>query len=543
MNSANKNTFSVLIVDDNQNNLFTLRALLQRVKNCEVIEANSGAQALACVLERPISLILLDIQMPGMDGFETARHLQMMERTRSIPIIFITAVFKAEEFIHRGYDIGAVDYMTKPIDDNLLINRVHLYQSIHRRELQLSNLVEQLRQQELALVQAKDAVEQQVATRTAELAQEQQRLSNILWGTGVGTWEWNVQTGQTHFNERWAQMVGYTLEELSPISIHTWKHLVHPDDLARSVQLLDRHFHGEEDHYELEARMRHKDGHWIWIINRGKLISRTPDGQPQWMAGTHWDITTRKHAEQALQKQSEALACSNAELEQFAYVASHDLRQPLRMINSYVQMLERRLADKLDDDTRQMMRFAIDGAKRMDQMLISLLEYSRVGRKGLPFIPMNSRDGVDEALRFLTPAISETHATVHISGDWPEIIASRDEFTRLWQNLIGNAVKYRDPNRPPELEITVAPENAGWRFCIADNGIGIDPGQFDRLFRVFQRLQTRDKYEGTGVGLAVARKIVERHGGRIWVESEGADQGCRFYFTLPAPCTNTDLAP
>lgn len=247
-----------------------------------------------------------------------------------------------------------------------------------------------------------------------------------------------------------------------------------------------------------------------------------------------YDITERKRAEEALKAQTEALARSNAELEQFAYVASHDLRQPLRMVNSYVQLLERRLADKLDGDTHQMMHFAMDGAKRMDQMLVSLLEYSRVGRKGQPLVPLLSRNGVDEALHFLEPALNEARAKVKISGDWPEIVASRDEFTRLWQNLIGNAVKYRAPDRAPELQITVAPEENGWCFCVADNGIGIDPGQFDRLFRVFQRLQTRDKYEGTGIGLAVARKIVERHGGRIWVESDGLDQGCRFYFTFPA---------
>ncbi|MBY0455506.1 MAG: PAS domain S-box protein [Burkholderiaceae bacterium] len=490
-----------------------------------------------------------------------------------------------------------------------------------------------------------------------KLQQEQQRLSNILWGTGVGTWEWNVQTGEARFNERWARIVGYRLEELSPISIDTWTQLVHPDDLAQSGDLLARHFSGELEHYEMEARMRHKEGRWVWVVDRGKVVSCTPDGKPEWVVGTHWDITERKHAERALkesesrqraiienepecikivdaqgcltrmnpaglrmieadtlkqvagkpvegliapehrqafadmhqrvlngesvqlafeiiglkggrhwmethavpiqengqtvqlavtrditqrklvedalQQQTQALARSNAELEQFAYIASHDLRQPLRMITSYVQMLERRLAEKLDGDTRQMMHFVADGATRMDQMLVSLLEYSRVGRKGQPLVSMSSREGVDEALRFLAPAISEASATVRIVGDWPDIMVSRDEFTRLWQNLIGNAVKYRAPDRTPELEITVAPDDEGWRFCVADNGIGIDPGQFDRLFRVFQRLHTRNKYEGTGVGLAVARKIVERHGGRIWVESDGLDQGCRFCFTLP----------
>jgi signal transduction histidine kinase len=240
-----------------------------------------------------------------------------------------------------------------------------------------------------------------------------------------------------------------------------------------------------------------------------------------------------------LQHQTLALERSNAELEQFAYVASHDLRQPLRMVNSYMQLLERALASKLDDKTRDMMHFATDGAKRMDQMLVSLLEYSRVGRKGEPMQALASRTAVDEALHFLAPAIHEAQATVRVSGDWPQVLASPDEFTRLWQNLISNAVKYRVPERAPEIDIMVTPESQGWRFCVADNGIGIDPAQFERLFKVFQRLHTRDQYEGSGIGLAVARKIVERHGGLIWVESGGVNLGCQFFFLLPVLPTET----
>jgi PAS domain S-box-containing protein len=376
-----------------------------------------------------------------------------------------------------------------------------------------------------------DITERKVAEQG--LARERRNLENILWGTGVGTWEWNVQTGETRFNERWAELIGYTLDELAPVNIDTWMRLAHPDDLTQSGELLARHISGESDHYESEARMRHKDGHWIWVLDRGKVVSRTPDGKPEWMAGTHWEITERKQAEETLHQKTEELARSNAELEQFAYVASHDLRQPLRMVNSYVQMLERRLADTLDGETREMMHFAIDGAQRMDQMLVSLLEYSRVGRKGEPPAPLASRSGVDEALRFLAPAIREANAAVRVAGDWPEVRVSRDEFTRLWQNLIGNAVKYRAPDRNPEIDITVSAEANGWRFCVADNGIGIESEQFHRLFKVFQRLHTREQYEGTGIGLAVARKIVERHGGRIWVESAGKDRGCHFCFTLP----------
>jgi signal transduction histidine kinase len=181
--------FVILIVDDNPNNLFTLRALLKRLHDCEVIEADSGAAALGCVVEQSVDLILLDVQMPGMDGFETARHLQMTERTRGIPIVFITAVFKADEFIGRGFDIGAVDYLTKPIDDNLLLNRIRLYRSIHLRERQLATTVEQLRRNEQALSIAKDAAEaasRAKSTFLANMSHELRTPMNAIMGmTGL----------------------------------------------------------------------------------------------------------------------------------------------------------------------------------------------------------------------------------------------------------------------------------------------------------------------------------------------------------------------
>ncbi|WP_404419375.1 ATP-binding protein [Marinospirillum sp.] len=244
---------------------------------------------------------------------------------------------------------------------------------------------------------------------------------------------------------------------------------------------------------------------------------------------------SKENLELRVSERTQELRESNAELEQFAYVASHDLRQPLRMINSYLQMLERRLEGQLDEDNKLMMDFATDGAKRLDQMLVSLLEYSRVGRKGQPMETLASREAVDEALHFLQPQITENQARVQVAGnDWPYVLASRDELTRLFQNLVSNAVKYHPPGETPEVTLQVSAENERfWLFSVADRGIGIDPDQADRLFKVFQRLQTRDKFAGNGVGLAICRKIVERHGGKIWMESAGEGQGSCFYFTLP----------
>lgn len=383
----------------------------------------------------------------------------------------------------------------------------------------------------------RDVTEQERVQR--QIAENEQRLANILWGTGVGTWEWNAQTGETRFNERWAELIGYTLAELAPVDIETWMRHAHPDDLAASAAALERHFSGAADAYECTVRMRHKDGRWVWLFDRGRVVSRSADGQPLWMAGTHFDISALKQAETELRERTQALERSNAELEQFSYSISHDMRQPLRMVSSYLQLIEMKLGATLDAEGREFFHFAVDGAKRMDAMLLGLLEYSRVGRKGEPPGWLESRAALDDALLFLQPARSEAGAAIRVEGDWPRLFASRDELLRLLQNLIGNALKFRIEGRPPEIRI-VGERSAGeegnrWRCCVADNGVGILPDQAGRLFQVFQRLQSRVRFEGTGIGLALCRKIVEHHGGRIWAESAGENLGSRFCFEIPLP--------
>lgn len=238
------------------------------------------------------------------------------------------------------------------------------------------------------------------------------------------------------------------------------------------------------------------------------------------------DITERKEHEKELLR-------SNAELEQFSYAVSHDMRQPLRMISSYLQLLELSLADQLDSEKRNYFNFAIDGAKRIDQMLVALLEYSRVGRMGEPPTWIDSRAVLSEALLFLQSAIAEAQAKLAISGDWPRVFASHDEMLRLLQNLIGNAAKYRVAGRTPEITVTSETLGKEWLLSVADNGVGILPGQAHRLFQVFQRLHTHAAYEGTGIGLALCRKIVEHHGGQIGANSQGEGLGSTFWVKLP----------
>jgi len=246
------------------------------------------------------------------------------------------------------------------------------------------------------------------------------------------------------------------------------------------------------------------------------------------------DIAERRRWEADLSHKAAALERSNAELEQFAYVASHDLREPLRMVSSYLSLLERRYGERLDQDGLEFLEFARDGAQRMDRLVLDLLDFSRIDRRGSPILAMAVGPAVEMAVRNLSAAIGESGATVIVAEavGTTAIMGDASQIVRLFQNLIGNAIKYRAPDRPPEVRVDARPVDSGWEFSVADNGIGIDAQYFERIFGIFQRLHTREKYEGTGIGLAICKKIVERHDGTITVESE-AGRGTTFHVVLP----------
>jgi signal transduction histidine kinase len=238
----------------------------------------------------------------------------------------------------------------------------------------------------------------------------------------------------------------------------------------------------------------------------------------------------RTRAEERLRQTSANLERSNTDLEQFAYLASHDLFEPLRMVTSYLELLSDRCEGKLEPQARQFIGFALDGAQRMQALIHDLLEYSRVDSRGRAFEPANSEAVFETAVANLKVAIEESGATIH-HGPLPEVLADKVQLTRVFQNLLGNSIKFRG-SEPPRLDAGAERRNGDWVFFVRDNGIGIDPKDFDRIFVIFQRLHARREYPGTGLGLAIVKKIIERHGGRIWVES-APGKGATFFFTLP----------
>ena len=376
----------ILIVDDTPVNVAVLAEHLVS-HGFSVMVAQDGEEGIERAQFAPPDLILLDVMMPGIGGFETCRKLKSHGITKDVPVIFMTALSDISDKV-TAYKLGGVDYVTKPFHAEEVLARINTHLSLQVMRRQLLSQNQQLQQ----------------------------------------------------------------------------------------------------------------------------------------------EIAVRQKAEAVLAERSQELARSNAELEQLAYVASHDLQEPLRMVASYLQLLEQRYEGKLDAEAHEFIGFAVDGAKRMQALIDDLLSYSRVGTKAKSLQAINCDAVLKAALLSLRMAIQESGTHI-LCAPMPVVLGDTAQLTQVFQNLLANAIKFRGAQEPL-IEVRAESDNESWRFEVRDNGIGIAPEYFDRIFVMFQRLHNRRQYPGTGIGLALCKKIVERHGGRIWVESEHG-RGSIFNFTLP----------
>lgn len=285
---------------------------------------------------------------------------------------------------------------------------------------------------------------------------------------------------------------------------------------------------GSVPDYALE--IRHRGGRVTPVLYNASVY-RDGTGEVIGVFAAARDITEQKKAEAALSAKVDELARSNRELEEFAYVASHDLQEPLRMISSFTQLLSRRYRGNLDAEADEYIGYVVDGANRMQRLINDLLAYSRVGTRGGKFERTDCTAALGKALENLMGAIEESGAAI-VRGPLPTLAADSLQLIQVFQNLVGNAIKFR-AERPPEVRVAARKGPGGWVFSVKDNGIGIDPKYFDRIFDIFQRLHGKAEYAGSGIGLAICRRIVERHGGRIWVES-APGEGAAFLFSIPA---------
>ena len=334
------------------------------------------------------------------------------------------------------------------------------------------------------------------------------------------------------FNDRLCEIVGYSRKRLGSMR---WMELVHPDDVEANLEARDRITHGESDGFTVDERLVRQDGETVFASVDIKCV-RGADGAVEYLVVMVEDITERKHAEAQLQRTLGDLERSNRELEQFAYVASHDLQEPLRMVSSYTQLLAERYEAQLDDRAQKYIRYAVDGAHRMHALINDLLAYSRAGAADKPLEPTDTEAVLRAATHNLSALIIETRTKV--SHDDLPTVAGTPQLALVFQNLIANAIKFRGTD-VPRIHVSAQERPEEWLFSVKDNGIGIEPQHADRVFVIFQRLHTREEYPGTGIGLAVCQRIVERLGGKIWFESVPGT-GTTFFFTIPKqPTTST----
>ncbi len=555
-----RKSLRVLVVEDEA----TINELIcNRVRELghEVIgRAFDEPQAVQLARELCPDVVLLDLRMTdprtGHDdrdaGLNAARAIQ---EQRPTPIVVLTA-HEAPELLQRASEVGAGAYLLKPPDTpelersiTIAVARFNDLQEVRRLNAELEEEIAERRRVENAL------------RRSEMILSEAERIAHL------GSWEWDIANDEFTMSEEWQRIHGYdkarlSRDELLPIA--------HPNDLPAIEQALQNMMEAGAP-YDIEHRIiRQDNGEPRFVRAYGEVV-RDDAGQIIKAYGATQDITERKRLEEERECYAEDLQRSNDDLQQFAYIVSHDLKEPLRMVKSYLGLLERRYKDKLDESANDFIFFAVDGAERMEKLIKGLLDYSRVGTRGKEPAPVDCEQVLRNALMNLRFRIEDCNATV-THDPLPMICADATQLNQLFQNLIGNALKFCD-EKPPRIHISANPVSpfpsspqrgegeesslsgstpsgrlragAGgegeWLFAVCDNGIGIAEKDYDRVFGVFQRLHGRDKYEGTGIGLAICKKIVTRHSGRIWVESE-VGKGTTFYFTLPECAENEDVA-
>ena len=372
----------------------------------------------------------------------------------------------------------------------------------------------------------------------SQLRESQQRLNLALTSAEIGAWSWDVYKGEAVWDDRMHDIFGMPRGSFAGTS-EAFFDCLHPEDLERVRQAVQSSIDQKEIDLDVDFRIVWPDGTVRHITSRGAAV-RGEDKRPARVAGVCLDITERKHAEQQLKEYASRLEATNRELEEFAYIISHDLQEPLRTLQFFSDSLQVNLKDQLDEQSRADLQFITDAAQRMQQLVRDLLALSRTGRAEMKKDRVPLQACLDDAMSALSNRVRETGATVDI-GDLPEVRGDRVMLTQVFQNLIGNAFKFVPEATSPHVSVTAHSRDGMCEVCVADNGIGIKPEYAKKIFAPFQRLHASAEYEGTGIGLAICRKVVRRHGGRIWVDPSG-EAGAKFCFALPLAGTSAPPA-
>lgn len=368
-----------------------------------------------------------------------------------------------------------------------------------------------------------------------------ERLEMAVETGELGTWEWEIETGKCYFNDKWFQMLGYEVGEVSS-DYQSFVAKIHPEDINTLHEALMDHSINKTDFFEADIRIKGKDGKYKWIYDRGKTVEYSASGVAKRIIGIHIDITnmveTRRSLSQKLKELDEKnielqrYIDSNLELENFAYIASHDMKEPLRNITSFAQLLSRDLQKQKVDNAHEYINFIITGAKNMNALIEDLLEFSKVNTQALKMDEFDPIIAVEAIKSDLHHFLKESKTQISCT-DFPKtILADKIKFKQVLFNLINNGIKFQKEGSIPLIEISCKEKREAWEFSVQDNGIGIEEKFFEKIFLLFKRLHAKESFAGTGMGLAICKKIVERHGGEISLKSK-LGEGTIFSFSIP----------
>jgi PAS domain S-box-containing protein len=503
--AAPQDSVKLLLVDDDQDNLLALEAVLEPLKQ-ELVLARSGLDALRLCLDNDFAAILLDVRMPGMDGFETAELIRTRKRSRHTPILFLTG-YRSDEQLFRGYDLGAVDFLFKPIVPEILQSKVSVFVELCRSE-------------------------QLLRRRTEALARTERMFRAVLEAAPDAM----VITGEDGTvklaNSRTDFLFGYSREALIGLNI---RQLIPGWSPPEGV------VDGASDGFPRpEQRLTgvNRDGGCFPVEI---TVSPFETGDGILVTTAVRDATEQVRAEERIRRvnielekrvaeRTADLTHSNEALRQFAWAASHDLQEPTRMVLTYAEWIARSASAKLSEREIEMLGYVREHGARLQALLSALRQYIYISESGdAGWMRVDCNAVVQTALRNLEGMIADCGAKV-ICEELPAIESIEILLVQLFQNLISNAIKYRS-KAPPEIRISAQPESGAWRFTVADNGVGIEPQYLEYIFGMFKRLHG-PQHSGTGIGLAICKAAVERLGGKIWVESK-VGEGSAFHFELP----------
>jgi PAS domain S-box-containing protein len=509
----------ILLVDDAPDKLLALEAALGDYGE-RIVKAESGSEALRLILKRDFAVILLDINMPGMDGFETAALIRQRKSSAHTPIIFITSFSTADVEVYRGYSLGAVDYLFTPVTPEVLRSKVSVFVELAKKNREIQRQAEALRRAE------EERLQRKLDETNARLEWETRR--NHFFRLSIELLAISSYDGVfTQTNPTWQKTLGYDENELHGRKLQEF---LHPEDAPATDEIIANILKANTSLY-FENRFRAKDGTYRWL---GWTIA--PFAAEGLLYIFARDMTERRERENEirrlnadLEQRTLSLQLLNQELESFSYSLAHDLRTPLRSISAYSEMMTAGEAGELSAEAQKMVHTIQRNSGRMTQLMDDFLAFFRVARK----------DVKQESI--MMPAVArEAIATVsldtkrHIDfkvGALPAAKGDPAMVLQVFVNLISNAVKFTARKEKAEIEIGCLSDRSPTVYFVKDNGVGFNMKYYSRLFGVFERLHRREEFDGTGIGLAIVQKIVQRHGGTVWAESV-VEHGATFYFTL-----------